>query len=58
MRSRSTSALGQPSVGEDEADPRHQTISYVSPLARALTGKSVGDVVQMGGHDIEILAIA
>ena len=45
-------------VGEDEADPRNQTISYVSPLARALTGKSVGDVVQMGGHDIEILAIA
>jgi transcription elongation GreA/GreB family factor len=45
-------------VGEDEADPRKETISYVSPLARALTGKGVGDVVQMGGHDIEILAIA
>lgn len=45
-------------VGEDEADPRNQTISYVSPLARALIGKAVGDVVQMGGHDIEILGIA
>ncbi len=44
-------------VGEDEADPAKGSISYVSPLARALTGKSVGDVVQAGGSDAEIVAI-
>src|SRR5918998_2732080 len=35
-------------VGEDEADPGKGTISYVSPVAQALTGKKVGDVVQAG----------
>src|SRR4051794_30672797 len=29
-------------VGEDEADPANGSISYVSPLARALLGKAVG----------------
>lgn len=45
-------------VGEDEADPTRGTLSFVSPLAQALTGKSVGDVVQAGGSDAEIVAIA
>jgi transcription elongation GreA/GreB family factor len=45
-------------VGEDEADPVKGTISYVSPLAQALTGKSVGDVVHAGGSDAEIVDIA
>jgi transcription elongation GreA/GreB family factor len=45
-------------VGEDEADPAHGTISYVSPLARALMGKQVGDIVQAGSADAEISAIA
>jgi transcription elongation GreA/GreB family factor len=45
-------------VGEDEADPTKGTLSYVSPLARALTGKAVGDVVQAGNSDAEIVAIA
>ena len=45
-------------VGEDEADPRNGSISYVSPVARVLIGKAVGDVVDMGGREIEILAIA
>ena len=45
-------------VGEDEADPTRGTLSYVSPLARALTGKAVGDVVQAGNSDAEIVAIA
>jgi transcription elongation GreA/GreB family factor len=45
-------------VGEDEADPARGTLSYVSPLARALTGKSVGDVVPAGDDEAEILAIA
>ncbi len=35
-------------VGEDEADPAAGTLSYVSPLARALMGKSPGDVFAMG----------
>src|SRR4029077_20594879 len=33
-------------VGEDEADVAMGSISYVSPLARALMGKRVGDVVR------------
>ena len=44
-------------VGEDEADPRNGSISYVSPVARALIGKAIGDVVVAGGHEIEILSI-
>jgi len=32
-------------VGEIEADIKHNTISVVSPLARALIGKSAGDSV-------------
>src|SRR5262245_59322398 len=38
-------------VGEDEADPAKGSISYVSPLARALLGKRVGDVVRAGKDD-------
>jgi transcription elongation GreA/GreB family factor len=45
-------------VGEDEADPERGTISYVSPLARALMGKQQGDTVRVAGHDLEIAAIA
>ncbi len=44
-------------VGEDEADPNKGSISYVSPLARALLGKEVNDEVQVGGAGIEITAI-
>ncbi|MBN8912663.1 MAG: transcription elongation factor GreA [Rhizobiales bacterium] len=44
-------------VGEDEADPAKGTLSYVSPLARALLGKAVGDTVRAGGSEAEILAI-
>src|SRR6516165_1910218 len=35
-------------VGEDEADPRNGSISYVSPVARALIGKAAGDIVLAG----------
>jgi len=45
-------------VGEDEADPKRGMISYVSPVARLLMGKSSGDVVIASGQEIEILAIA
>lgn len=45
-------------VGEDEADPRSGTISYVSPMARALFGREVGDDITVGDHDFEIIEIA
>ena len=44
-------------VGEDEADPHKGSISYVAPLARAITGKVVGDVVEVNGHEVEVIAI-
>jgi transcription elongation GreA/GreB family factor len=44
-------------VGEDEADPSRGTISYVSPLARALIGKQVGDTARMGKSDLEVLGM-
>lgn len=45
-------------VGEDEADPKAGTISYVSPVARLLLGKGVGDLVTLNGQELEIVAIA
>lgn len=45
-------------VGEDEADPKAGSISYVSPVARLLIGKAVGDVVAMGAQELEITGIA
>jgi transcription elongation GreA/GreB family factor len=44
-------------VGEDEADPRAGSIAYVSPLARRLIGKRVGETVEMDSHEIEIVAV-
>jgi Transcription elongation factor, GreA/GreB, C-term len=44
-------------VGEDEADPAQGSISQVSPLARAMFGKRVGDVVQAGAGGAEIIRI-
>jgi transcription elongation GreA/GreB family factor len=44
-------------VGEDEADPRGGSIAYVSPLARLLIGKRVGEAVEMDGREIEIVSI-
>lgn len=45
-------------VGEDEADPKTGTISFASPVARALMGKAVGDVLEVGEHELEIISIA
>jgi transcription elongation GreA/GreB family factor len=45
-------------VGEDEADPAEGSVSYVSPLARALLGKTVGDTAMVAGGEVEIIAIA
>jgi transcription elongation GreA/GreB family factor len=44
-------------VGEDEADPAGGSVSYVSPLARALFGKTAGDVALLNGAEIEIVAV-
>jgi transcription elongation GreA/GreB family factor len=45
-------------VGEDEADPARGSISYVSPVARALMGKKVGDIAEVGTSQVEVVSIA
>ena len=45
-------------VGEDEADPKAGSISFVSPVARSLMGKAVGDVVGASGQELEIMVIS
>ena len=45
-------------VGEDEADPKAGTISFVAPVAKLLVGKAVGDVATMSGQELEITKIA
>ena len=45
-------------VGEDEADPAAGRISYVSPLARALVGAAIGDVVSVAGGEVEVIAVS
>lgn len=44
-------------VGEDEAQPGQGSISYVSPIARALMGRSVGDVALVNGAEVEVIAV-
>ena len=44
-------------VGEDEADPAQGSVSYISPLARALLGKSVGDVASVNGAEVEVVGV-
>ncbi|NLJ92248.1 MAG: transcription elongation factor GreA, partial [Aeromonadales bacterium] len=48
-------------VGVDEADAASGRISFLSPLARALLGLEVGDVVELttpnGLQELEIIAI-
>lgn len=45
-------------VGEDEADPKAGSISFVSPVARSLMGKAVGDVVGTPPQELEIVSIS
>ncbi len=45
-------------VGEDEADPSCGLISWVSPLARAMIGKGVGEEITAGAAEAEIVAIS
>jgi transcription elongation GreA/GreB family factor len=44
-------------VGEDEADPKAGSISFISPVARLLMGKVAGDVIGASGQELEIMAI-
>ena len=46
-------------VGDDEADPATGLISHAAPLARAVLGAEVGEMLPFGGQDdaIEIVAI-
>src|SRR5689334_8701411 len=44
-------------VGEDEADPKAGSVSYVAPLAKAVLGKRVGDVVVVNGAEVEIVGV-
>jgi transcription elongation factor GreA len=48
-------------VGDDEADSKSGLISYNSPIARALIGKSEGDVAEVnapgGRKELEILSV-
>ncbi|MFC5345712.1 transcription elongation factor GreA [Brevundimonas staleyi] len=44
-------------VGEDEADPANGSVSHVSPLTRALIGKTVGDEAVVAGQTVEIVAV-
>jgi transcription elongation GreA/GreB family factor len=45
-------------VGEDEADPKAGTISFVAPVAKSLMGKAVGDTAGPSGNELEIIAIS
>ena len=44
-------------VGEDEADPARGTVSYVSPLARAVLTHRPGETVEMTGGEAVILDV-
>ena len=48
-------------VGDDEANIRHRKISISSPIARALIGKSTGDVAEVhapgGTREYEVVEV-
>ena len=48
-------------VGKDELEPSKGYISWVSPLAKAMLGKAIGDVVKVttpaGEHEYEIIDV-
>ena len=45
-------------VGEDEANPKAGSISFASPVGRALMGKSIGEVAKYADKEMEIIGIA
>jgi transcription elongation GreA/GreB family factor len=44
-------------VAEDEADAAQGSISYISPIAKALLGKRVGDVAALNDTELEVLSV-
>ena len=46
-------------VGDDEAEPQLDRLSFQSPLAKALAGSEPGDLLPFGGREnaIEVLAV-
>ena len=44
-------------VGMDEAEPSTGAVSYISPFAQSVIGKSVGDRVEISGEDSKIPAV-
>jgi transcription elongation GreA/GreB family factor len=45
-------------VGEDEADPKSGSISFVSPVAKMLLGKAVGELAGTPDNELEIISIS
>lgn len=41
-------------VGEDEADPAKGYVAYVTPVARAMLGRGIGDEIDLPGGTAEI----
>jgi transcription elongation GreA/GreB family factor len=44
-------------VGEDEADPSRGTVSYLSPLARAVLNRGPGEIVEIAGQEAVLLTV-
>ena len=44
-------------VGEDEADPSRGTVSYVSPLARAVLAHGPGETIMIANREAVILDV-
>lgn len=44
-------------VGEDEADPQAGKISHVSPMARSMFGKTIGESFTLNGKEWEIVGL-
>ena len=64
MTSNSPSPLGVTTyriVGKDEIDPTNGYISWISPLAKAMLGKGLGDIVKVitpnGEGEFEVIDI-
>ena len=41
-------------VGEDEAEPARGLVAYVTPVARAMLGRGIGDEIDLPGGTAEI----
>lgn len=57
LEKRDHSRVAYQIVGEDEADPACGLISYVSPIARSLLGKSAGEFVRLADGQAGIVEI-